>query len=238
MGCQEGQEEARRWAARGCRESFWKGFGQDAWGSRLCAVLYLGAGQLDRPQLCSQHGVWEACRCFDAQRLRPHIPDFKGWPYPLAFQSLSIELRALNTPWAGGGESYTWFPDIRWALLASKKQAWGKAVVRAFLPHQQQQQNKQKVKRIWHLEKEKGMWKQTPTLRFGPGYCNIRASASMSPSSATSDLYGSNAHAVVTGGKLLSSALPFLLLSVCPDGHPLNQLSHLIYMRDGCIWIL
>ena len=82
------------------------------------------------------------------------------------------------------------------------------------------------------------MWNQTHALRFGPSHCNIGASVSESPSSASSGLYGSNAHTAVPGGKLLNSALPFLLLSVCPAGHPLIQLSHLIYMRDGCIWIL
>ena len=42
-----------------------------------CSALS-GGWRLDHRQLCPQHGIWEACRCFDAQRMRPHIPDFKG----------------------------------------------------------------------------------------------------------------------------------------------------------------
>lgn len=155
---------------------------------------------------------------------------FQGLTIPFGFPiSLNRATCSEHTLGWGWGISHL----ISWYQVGPsglQKAGLGQGCGQGLPPSAATTTNKQKVKRTWHLEKEKGMRKQTPTLRFGPGYCNIRASASMSPSSATSDLYGSNAHAVVTGGKLLSSALPFLLLSVCPDGHPLNQLSHLIYI--------
>lgn len=151
-------------------------------------------------------------------------------PHPFDFRSPLILGRALNTSRAGGSEeSWYW-----WALLASRKQVWVRALLQAFLPHQQKYINNETA---WHLERKRDVEsdRQTATSRFGPIYFTIWASLSVSLLKLIGALWGSTTNTMALGRKhrrrlspfplLVNLAVPFALLSVCPDSHPLSRLS-------------
>lgn len=159
-------------------------------------------------------------------------------PHPFDFRSPLIFRCALNTSWAGGSEeSYPWPPDIGGHL----REVWVRALLQAFLPHQQKYINNKRQCGIW---KEKGMWNQTDRLRL----CNLgqfilpSEPLSLSLCSTSLGLYGDQLQiqwplVESTGEGLVPSLCWWIYYSlcslVCLSRQPPSQPSLTTYYRWG-----